>query len=226
MIEGAASATERSTSTIRQVAAGGVAGGDVTGRRMGPYRLVRELGRGGMGVVYEARRDDDEYHKTVAVKLAPEWRHREDFTARFRSERQILAGLEHPNIARFLDGGSEDGIPYFAMEYVEGSPITAYCEERRLGLRARIELFRQVCAAVHYAHENLVVHRDLKPANILVTPDGVPKLLDFGIAKLLRPEYAAAAIGITRTRLQPMTPKYASPEQVLGHPITTASDIY
>jgi tetratricopeptide (TPR) repeat protein len=191
------------------------------GRRIGPYRLVREIGRGGMGVVYEACRDDDEYRKTVAIKLAPALCDLDLLGERLRQERQILAGLEHPNIARFLDGGSQDGVPYFAMEFVEGNPITAFCRERRLNVRARIELFRQVCAAIHYAHERLVVHRDLKPANILVTRDGVPKLLDFGIAKLLGQDAAASTSGM---RL--WTPDYTTPEQIRCGLVTTRTDVY
>jgi hypothetical protein len=193
------------------------------GRRVGPYRLVREIGRGGMGVVFEARRDDDEYRKTVALKLAPAWRDWETLGERLRHERQILAGLEHPNIARFLEGGSQDGVPYFAMEYVEGSRIGEFCKLRRPSVRARIDLFRQVCGAVHYAHERLVVHRDLKPANILVTREGVPKLLDFGIAKLLTPVPGEEnTTGGTRL----WTPDYTSPEQVRCGAITTRTDVY
>ena len=195
---------------------------DWTGRYFGPYRVVREIGRGGMGLVFEAVRDDDEYRKTVAVKVAPWWCDEALLRDRFRHERQILAGLEHPNIARFLDGGTENGVPYFAMEYVAGCPITEYCT--RLKLRDKIELFRQVCAAVHYAHQSLLVHRDLKPGNILVSDDGVPKLLDFGIAKLLSPLEIANQHTMTGTA--PWTPDYASPEQVLGRPITTRTDVY
>lgn len=192
-----------------------------TGRYFGPYRIVREIGRGGMGLVFEAVRDDDEYRKTVAVKVAPWWCDVALLRDRFRHERQILAGLEHPNIARFLDGGTENGVPYFAMEYVAGCPITQYCS--RLKLRGKIELFRQVCAAVHYAHQSLLVHRDLKPGNILVNDEGIPKLLDFGIAKLLGP---LAANGNTMTGAAAWTPDYASPEQVRGGPITTRTDVY
>jgi tetratricopeptide (TPR) repeat protein len=193
------------------------------GRRVGPYRLVREIGRGGMGVVFEACRDDDEYRKTVALKLAPAWRDWQTLGERLRHERQILAGLEHPNIARFLEGGSQDGVPYFAMEYVQGSPIVEFCKLRRLGVHSRIELFRHVCAAVHYAHERLVVHRDLKPANILVTREGVPKLLDFGIAKLLTP---APGDENTTGGTCLWTPDYTSPEQVRGGAVTIRTDVY
>src|SRR5262249_3905671 len=157
---------------------------------------TREIGRGGMGLVFEAVRDDDEVRKTVAVKIAPPWHDAALVGERFRLERQILAELEHPHIARFLDSGTDDGIPYVVMEYVDGVPITSYCFNRQLDLRARLELFRQVCAAVHFAHQSLIVHRDLKPANILVTATGVPKLLDFGIAKLLDP-FAGASTTAT-----------------------------
>src|SRR5580693_9263994 len=174
-----------------------------TGRRVGPYRIIREIGRGGMGMVYRAVRDDDEYRKTVALKIGPWWRDLNLLRDRFRYERQILAGLEHPNIARFLDGGSEDGVPYFAMEYVEGCPITEFAQQSLLKLRERIELFRQVCSAVEYAHQSLLVHRDLKPGNILVNEDGN-----------------------TLTGTAPWTPDYASPEQVRGRPITTRTDVY
>ena len=192
-------------------------------RRCGPYRVIREIGRGGMGVVFEAVRDDDEYRKTVALKIAPPWTNAAAVRERFRLERQILAELEHPNIARFLDGGTESGVPYFVMEYVDGFPITAFCERNALDLRARIVLFRQVCAAVHFAHESLIVHRDLKPSNILVTDDGTPKLLDFGIAKLLDPLAAATSTATIDAR---WTPDYTSPEQVRGRPVTTRTDVY
>ena len=195
-----------------------------TGKHFGPYRIVREIGRGGMGLVFLAVRDDDQVRKTVALKIAPRWQDLDLLRERFRHERQILAGLEHPNIARFLDGGTCDGIPYFAMEYVEGCPITEYASRHGLKLRDRIELFRQVCAAVQYAHQNLLVHRDLKPANILVSEDGQPKLLDFGIAKLLSPLPDTGENTLTGTA--PWTPHYASPEQVRARPITTRTDIY
>lgn len=197
---------------------------DWVGRRFGPYRVVREIGRGGMGLVFEAVRADDEYRKRVALKIALGWRDLDLLGERLRHERQILASLEHPNIARFLDGGTENGIPYFAMEYVEGRPIGEYSAQRHLKLRDRLELFRDVCAAVEYAHQNLVVHRDLKPRNVLVNEEGVPKLLDFGIAKLLlsADESAANTLG----GFAPWTPDYASPEQVRGQPVTTRTDVY
>jgi eukaryotic-like serine/threonine-protein kinase len=199
-----------------------LAAGHWEGRRLGPYRIVREVGRGGMGLVFEAVREG-EYQQTVALKLAPWSRDLAVVDARFRQERQILAGLVHPHIARLLDGGTEDGIPYLVMEYVEGQPITEYCRERGLGLRARIALFLQVLAAVRFAHEHLVVHRDLKPANILVGADGVAKLLDFGIAKLMD---AAGDSAATATGLAMWTPDYTSPEQVQGRPVTTRTDVY
>jgi non-specific serine/threonine protein kinase/serine/threonine-protein kinase len=196
-------------------------------RRIGPYRIERELGRGGMGVVYLAERDDDQFRKQVAIKLIRRGFDVVHVINRFRYERQILASLDHPNIARLLDGGTaEEGLPYFVMEYVEGRPIDDYCDERRLNTEARLELFRKVCAAVQYAHRNLVVHRDLKPGNILITEDGEPKLLDFGIAKLLNPEAFPNTFMATRTWERPMTPAYASPEQARGLPVTTSSDIY
>jgi serine/threonine protein kinase/tetratricopeptide (TPR) repeat protein len=195
------------------------------GQRIGAYRVVRELGRGGMGAVYLAERADEEFEQRVALKLVRRGMDTEEIVRRFRSERQILAHLDHPNIAKLFDGGTtEDGRPYFLMEYVEGQPIDEYCDERKLPTGERLKLFRQVCSAVHFAHQNLIVHRDLKPGNILVTAVGVPKLLDFGIAKLLDPDQALFAL--TRVELRLMTPEYASPEQVRGETITTASDIY
>jgi tetratricopeptide (TPR) repeat protein len=193
------------------------------GRRVGAYRIRRQIGRGGMGLVFEASRDDDEFRKTVAVKIAPPWHDAARFAERFRLERQILADLEHPNIASFFDGGTAEGVPYFVMELVEGVSITAYCDRHGLALRDRIVLFRRVCAAVHFAHESLIVHRDLKPSNILVTDDGTPKLLDFGIAKLLDPLADREA---TSTLDAAWTPDYTSPEQVRGRPITTRTDVY
>jgi serine/threonine-protein kinase len=194
------------------------------GERVGPYRLVGELGHGGMGTVYLAERDDAEYRATVAVKVVRGALSGPEVLHRFRAERQILADLTHPNIARLLDGGAaDDGTPYLVMEYVEGSPIDRYCDEHRLGLRDRVDLFRTACAAVQYAHQHLVIHRDLKPSNILVTSGGSPKLVDFGIAKLLAPD---GTDGETTGRLGPMTPSYASPEQVSGGRITVAADVY
>ena len=196
------------------------------GRRIGRYRIERELGHGGMGRVYLAVRDDDEYHMQVAIKLIRGGSYRPELLERFRSERQILANLDHANIARLMDGGTtEDGEPFVVMEYVEGEPIDRYCGSRRLSTEERLALFRTVCEAVQYAHRNLVVHRDIKPGNILVTSDGVPKLLDFGIAKLVEADPVAQEVR-TVTALRPMTPEYASPEQIKGEPITTATDVY
>ena len=207
-------------------AVGSVDGGIASARRIGPYRVVRELGRGGMGVVYLAERDDGQYRQRVAVKLLRSSPDAEELRRRFVAERQILASLSHPHIAQLLDGGVSDGeLPYLVIEYVDGLPLTEYCDRHRLGIDARLRLFQDVCSAVHHAHQNLVLHRDLKPGNVLVTAAGTVKLLDFGIAKLLN-----SALGtdqpITRTAFRMMTPAYASPEQVRGDSLTTASDVY
>ena len=196
------------------------------GRHFGPYEVVREIGRGGLGSVYLAVRSDGEYRKEVALKLIRRGLDTDDILRRFRTERQILAQLDHPNIARLIDGGTTDeGLPYFVMEHVKGDPMTAFCDLHQLDTNRRLELFRKVCAAVTYAHQNLVIHRDLKPSNILVVADGEPKLLDFGIAKLLT---ADDELLLTQTapELRAMTPDYASPEQIRGERITTASDVY
>lgn len=199
----------------------------MTGKRIGAYMIVREIGRGGMGAVYEAVRDDDQYQTRVAIKIIKRGMDTDFILRRFRNERQILARLNHPHIARLLDGGTtEDGLPYFVMECIEGQPITEYADERRLANDERLKLFRAVCSAVQYAHQNLVIHRDIKPGNILVTAEGVPKLLDFGIAKLLHPDLSSQATALTAVELRAMTPEYASPEQVCGGTITTASDVY
>jgi eukaryotic-like serine/threonine-protein kinase len=197
------------------------------GTSVGRYRIVRSIGRGGMGTVYLAERADQEYQQVVALKvMARGLFHGEVVGGRFRAERQILARLNHPNIARLLDGGQmQDGTPYLVMEHVEGVRIDDYCNERDLPLRQRLPLVQQVCAAVQYAHQNLVVHRDLKPSNILVTADGVPKLLDFGIAKLLTPQ-GETTEPLTRLRDRVLTPEHASPEQFRGEPIGTAADVY
>ncbi|HEX5717042.1 MAG TPA: serine/threonine-protein kinase [Thermoanaerobaculia bacterium] len=205
------------------VASGAAALQDETGLRLGPYRLVRELGRGGMGVVYLAERDDEEFQQRVAIKLLHRGLETGEIVARFQTERQILAHLDHPSIARLLDGGtSADGRPYFVMELIEGKPIDVHAEG--LSLRGRLELMIEVLAAVREAHRNLVVHRDLKPSNVLVTADGRPKLLDFGVAKVLaseaRPDLTSHGLAL------PMTLAWASPEQVLGLPVTTATDVY
>jgi non-specific serine/threonine protein kinase/serine/threonine-protein kinase len=196
------------------------------GRNIGPYQAVALIGQGGMGAVYRAVRVDDHYLKHVAIKLVRSGLATGVYLRRFKNERQIMATLDHPNIARLLDGGAtDDGMPYLVMEYIEGQPIDEYCDTKRLNTLQRLKLFCQVCAAVQYAHQNLVVHRDLKPGNILVAPDGTPKLLDFGIAKLLDPELFFQTIE-GGTAVKAMTPDYASPEQVRGEPITTASDVY
>ncbi len=193
---------------------------------VGPYRIVGLIGEGGMGAVYEGVRDDDQFRKRVAIKTLRIGVRTEPVLRRFLQERQILAELEHPNIARLLDGGTaSDGTPYIVMERIDGEPLTAYAEKHKLSVRQKLELFRQIAAAVQYAHQKLIVHRDLKPGNILVDADGVPKLLDFGIAKLLDAELAGAE-ALTATGFQLMTPDYASPEQVQGKQVTVASDIY
>lgn len=203
-----------------------VTGASRVGQRIGAYEIIRDVAHGGMGAIYEAVRADDQYRKRVALKTI--WRGGESdlIVRRFRQERQILAGLVHPNIAALLDGGMSDaGEPYFVMEFVDGQPIDQFCANSRLGVKARVALFRQVCAAVQYAHRNLVVHRDLKPNNVFVTADGVVKLLDFGIAKLL-PTEGAGDSTLTKAGLHPRTTAYASPEQVRGERLTTTSDIY
>ncbi len=195
--------------------------------RIGPYQVLRRIGSGGMSQVYLAARADDQYQKRVAIKLIRSGMDSHDARRRLRLERQILAGLEHPLIARLYDGGTTaDGLPYFVMEYIEGRPLDSYCDRHRLSIRQRLELFRTVCSAVDFAHQNLVLHRDLKPGNILVTAEGAVKLLDFGIAKLLNPELTAQTLDATAPSLQPLTPSYSSPEQVRGEPVTTASDVY
>ena len=196
------------------------------GRELSGYKLIREIGRGGMGSVYLAERSDGAFHKQVAIKLIQPGMNSADILARFRQEREILASLDHPGIARLLDAGAtEEGLPYFVMEFVDGRPIHRYCDELKLNVTGRLELFRSVCGAVQYAHQRLVVHRDLKPGNILVTSDGKVKLLDFGIAKLLRQEQ----VDDRETASMPirvMTPAYASPEQVIGDGVTTLTDVY
>ena len=201
---------------------------DVAGpRTVGSYRLLRQVGQGGMSTVYLAVRADDAFRRHVVVKLVRPGMESEAILRRLRVERQILASLDHPYVARLYDGGStDDGLPYFVMEYVDGLPIDAWCEHNELDLDGRLKLFCKVCQAVRYAHQNLVVHRDIKPSNILVTQSGDPKLLDFGIAKLMNPELVSAEIEPTVTWQRVMTPSYASPEQVRGQPITTTSDVY
>lgn len=192
---------------------------------IGAYRLLSELGRGGMGVVYLALRDDGAFQKQVALKVLLREQVSQDFVLRFRNERQVLAALDHPNIARILDGGDTvDGMPYYVMEYVEGVNVDRYCDEKKLGLAGRLRLFQQICSAVDYLHRSQAIHRDLKPSNILVTQDGTVKLLDFGIAKFLTPQGPAQEL--TGFQGAPMTPMYASPEQMAGLPLTPTSDIY
>ena len=196
------------------------------GRVLGAYRLVEQIGQGGMGTVYRAERADGLYSRTVAVKVIRSALSTDFFLRRFANERAILARLDHPNVARLLDGGaSADGVPYVVMEFVDGVPIDRYCRRAGLSIRERLELFSVVCAAVQYAHQNLIVHRDLKPGNILVSAEGQPKLVDFGIGKILdlRQELGAEQ---SRTALPLMTPEFASPEQLRGEPVTTASDLY
>ncbi len=197
------------------------------GPMLGPYRIEREIGRGGMSVVYLAARADGEFHKRVAVKLIKRGMDTASVIQRLRRERRILAGLEHPSIAHLLDGGTTaEGLPWIAMEYIEGLPIHRFCDERGLSIEERCLLLSKVCDAVAYAHRNLVVHRDLKPSNILIAPDGNPKLLDFGIAKLLSEDEMDGEEPLTRGRSVLLTPEYASPEQIRRSPVTTASDVY
>jgi eukaryotic-like serine/threonine-protein kinase len=199
---------------------------DLTGRTVGPFRLLEAIGRGGMGVVYRAERTGGDFSQRVAVKVIDAPVRSPEILRRFKSERQILAVLNHPHIVALLDGGvSEDGCAYLAMEYVEGLPITTHAATARLSLDARLRLVQSVCSAVQYAHQHAVVHRDLKPANILVTPDGEPKVLDFGVAKLVDPAEPGADATVTGL-LRPLTPNYASPEQLRGLPVTTAADLY
>ena len=197
------------------------------GQRIGVYRLEEEVGRGGMGAVFRASRVDGEFDQTVAIKLIKRGMDTDLILKRFKNERQILAALSHPNIAFFIGGGTtREGLPYFVMEYVNGLPLYAYCDKHQLPIRQRLEIFRQICWAVSAAHTIKVIHRDLKPSNILVKADEKPKLLDFGIAKVLDPELMVTEIDPTATERRVMTPEYASPEQISGDPVTTASDIY
>ena len=210
------------TPVIEQVAGSIDRAGNRLGTRVGVYRLIEQIGQGGMGEVYRAERADGQYDKQVAIKFVRTGLDTDAILQRFRNERQVLASLDHPNIARLLDGGTtEEGIPYLVMELIEGTPIDQYGETHKLSISERLGLFLQVASAVQYAHQHLVIHRDIKPGNILVTKEGVPKLLDFGIAKILDP-----AAGFEQTMANPMTPEYASPEQVRGESITTATDVY
>src|SRR5262245_188300 len=195
-------------------------------RQIGGYRLLKEIGTGGMGSVYLAEPGTGTFHRLVAIKLIRPGMNSREVLDRFRREREILASLDHPNIARLVDGGeTEDGLPYFVMQFVDGQPIHRWCGEHKLTVTQRLELFRSVCAAVQYAHQRLVVHRDLKPGNILVTAEGNVKLLDFGIAKVLGPATAGDQVE-TLSRLFAMTPEYASPEQLKGESLTTMTDVY
>ncbi len=198
------------------------------GRRLGAYRIEREIGRGGMGAVYEAVRVDNEFVLRVAIKLVKRGMDTDFVLRRFRKERQILAALDHPHIARLLDGGTTaDGLPYFVMEFIEGQPLYRYCDTHHLPIAERLKLFRSLCDAVQYAHQKQVVHRDIKPSNVLVTSEGIPKLLDFGIAKLLNPALAGDIThDPTATAMRLMTPEYASPEQVQGAAATPTTDVY
>ena len=195
--------------------------------QIGPYRTLKLLGKGGMGAVYLAERADNQFEAKVAIKLVRTDRESPEVLARFRAERQILATLVHPNIARLFDAGvTVSGTPYLVMEYVDGIPVTAYCETHNLDIRARLKLFSRICGAVSCAHRSLVVHRDIKPSNILVSHDGVPKLLDFGVARLLSPDGDSRQPGLTRVDERVGTPEYSAPEQVLHQPVSTATDVY
>jgi serine/threonine protein kinase len=197
------------------------------GTQLGAYRIAGVLGHGGMGTVYLAKRADQQYEQKVAIKLVEQMAVHPQLRTRLRAERQILASLDHPDIARLIDGGeTADGVPYLVIEYIDGKPIDEYADLHQLGVRERLQLLERVCAAVDYAHRNLIVHRDLKPGNILVTADGHPKLLDFGIAKLLHPDPATQTVAVTRIQDRLLTPEHAAPEQVLGRMITIAADVY
>src|SRR5215813_9403045 len=199
----------------------------MVGRPVGPYRIEREVGRGGMGTVYEAWRADGAFQHRVALKLIKGGLDRDFVLRRFRNERQILAALDHPNIGRLLGGGTaQDGNPYFVMEFIEGQPLYRYADVHRLNISDRLRLFIQICDAVQYAHDKLVIHRDIKPTNILVAASGMPKLLDFGIAKLLNPELVSETTPQTTLGVRLMTIEYASPEQVQALPVTFRSDVY
>jgi serine/threonine protein kinase/tetratricopeptide (TPR) repeat protein len=199
----------------------------MVGKVLGSYRIEREIGRGGMGAVYEAVRADGEFRLRVALKVVKRGVDTDFVLRRFRNERQILAALDHPYITRLIDGGTtEDGRPYFVMEYIDGLPLYRYCDRQRLSIEERLKLFTRVCEAVEYAHQKQIIHRDIKPSNIFITNDGTPRLLDFGIAKLLDPELAIDTLRPTATALRMMTVDYASPEQIRGEAVTYATDIY
>src|SRR5213076_412572 len=193
------------------------------GERVGAYVIARELGHGGMGTVFLAERADGQFEKQVAIKILNRGADTAEILRRFRAERQILARLDHPNIARLLDAGTtDDGLPYFIMDYIVGAPVTRFAVAQEMSTRQRLELFLKICAAVEFAHRNLVVHRDIKPSNILANAEGEPRLLDFGIAKLLAKDESQ----LTAETQQHLTPICASPEQAKGDPITVATDIY
>ncbi|MEE8306406.1 MAG: serine/threonine-protein kinase, partial [Gammaproteobacteria bacterium] len=197
------------------------------GERLGAYRILHSIGAGGMGSVFLAERADRAFEKQVAIKIVGRGPMDPRMAARLRGERQILASLDHPNIARLLDGGTTpDGVPYLVMEHIDGENLMAFCDGQRLTIEQRLELFLDICDAVQYAHRNLVVHRDLKPSNILVAEDGTVKLLDFGIAKMLDTNMGEQTVALTQANMVVMTPEYASPEQAVGTSITTSSDIY
>jgi non-specific serine/threonine protein kinase/serine/threonine-protein kinase len=201
--------------------------GERCGERIGPYRIVELIGVGGMGAVYRGVREDSEYNQSVAIKFVKRGMDTDSIVRRFRQERQILANLEHRSIARLLDGGSTpDGLPYLVMEYIEGRSLNEFCQSATLSIKAKLTLFGEICSAVQYAHQHLVIHRDLKPSNIMVTADGMPKLLDFGIARILVPESQHANTETNNINERALTPGYASPEQINGESITTASDVY
>ncbi|CAM2063834.1 Non-specific serine/threonine protein kinase [Sulfidibacter corallicola] len=208
---------------------GGLADGDFPGEspdRIGPFRIVRKLGQGGMGTVYQAEQEHP-VRRTVAIKVLGAWMQHGEFRRRFLAESQMLAGLNHPNIAKLFDAGTTDqGLPYFVLEYVEGEPLDRYCDRQGFGIHQRLNLFRKICDAVHEAHTHMIVHRDLKPGNILVTAKGEPKLLDFGIAKMLNPSDQPDAMAETASHVRLMTPRYASPEQIRGAPVSLRSDLY
>ena len=197
------------------------------GKHVGPYLVTEELGIGGMGIVFVGKRDDKEFEQKVAIKILKQGLSSEYLVKRFQNERQTLANLQHPNIAKLFDGGkTTDGLPFLIMEYIDGSPITEYCDQNKMGVEERLSLFIDVCNAIHYAHQNLVIHRDIKPGNILVNTEGRVKLLDFGISKLLDADLAEESDGLTKTGAWHLTPEYASPEQINGEAISTSSDIY
>lgn len=197
------------------------------GTRIGPYLLVRAIGEGGMGSVYQAIRADGEYLHTVAIKLLHKEAETDETRRRFRAERQMLATLNHPNIASLLDGGqTTDGRPYLVMEFVEGDPLLTFCHQRQLPVDERLRLFRQVCDAVHYAHQRHIVHRDLKPGNILIAGAGTAKLVDFGIAKAMLPELVSGEGTFTKGPMRYLTPAYASPEQIIGAAVSPRTDVF